>query len=170
MRHEQLRLVSRRPLRHPAENHRCGDRRGIVHIVRTGQIEDRLAQLGRPADRLVHRIETGNPPQKDLAALRLRNGVKHHPAEEQRQHQVVHRVPVEPVGSWDRMKQWTDRSLFTLEHRHGHCIRSPVFQPDTLPVPDNKLVPVPFCRPCPPGALEVSHQVSLSRELGNDIQ
>jgi hypothetical protein len=75
----------RDPFRHAPQDHRGGDRRGLAHVARAGQIENRLAQLGGPADRLIHRIQAGNPPQKDLAPFRHSDRTEHHGPEQEDQ-------------------------------------------------------------------------------------
>ncbi len=83
MGHHQFRFVGCRAFGHSAEDNGRRDGRGIAHIVSAGEIEDRLTQFRRPTDRLIDRIEAGNPPQEYIVPLGVADGIEDQAAERQ---------------------------------------------------------------------------------------
>jgi hypothetical protein len=63
----------------------------------TRQIQNRLAQFGGPADRLINGIQTRDATQNNIMSLRMPDAIEHQAAEAQGQHQVVELVPIEPI-------------------------------------------------------------------------
>src|SRR5262245_34123654 len=91
-------------------------------------------------------------------------------AEPQGQYQIVELVPVEPIGRWCSVKQWTDDPFLPFTHRDRHRIGSSVLHFDALAVPDHMLMPGLFRLPGPPGSLSIFHITGIRRKLGNDLQ
>src|SRR5689334_8389475 len=71
-----------------------------MQVVRSSQIEDRLAQLGGASDRFVHRIETWDTPKKNVISFRVTDRVEDQPAERDGDDEIIELVPVKPVGGW----------------------------------------------------------------------
>ena len=137
--------------------------------MRAGQIENRLAQLGCAADRFIHGIEAGNAPEEDVPLSGYTDGVKHDPAEQECQQQIIHLIPVHPVRLRRRLNRRGDYTIVIQHDRHGHDIDGPVLEFDALAVLQRELVLIPSRRPRPPGPLGFADIVLVRRKFGHDF-
>jgi hypothetical protein len=163
VRHEYIGLIGGRAFRHASQNDRCGNGRGIVHVVGAGEVQDRLTQLGRAADGFIHRREAGNAPEKDLPFSGGPNRVEHNAAEQERQDQIIHLIPVDPIRLWRRLHRRGDSTIIAQDPRHGHEVGGPVLELDPLPIPQRNLVLLSSRRLRPPGPLGFTN-IPLVRE------
>ncbi|TMQ31426.1 MAG: hypothetical protein E6K65_01420 [Nitrospirae bacterium] len=134
-----------------------------------GEVEDRLTQLGRAADGLIHSIEAGNAPEKDLPLSGCTDGVEHDAAEQERQQQIIYLIPVHPVRLWRNLHRRGDSTIVTQHGSHGDAVGGPVVQLDPPPTPQRELVLVSSRRPCPPGPLGFTDIVLVRGELRHDF-
>jgi len=134
VRDQQLGLIRGGFLGHAPQDDGGGNGRRVVHIVRPGHVEDRLAQFRGAPDGFIDGIQPGNTPQEDLFPLGQVDGVKHDPAEHQGQHQVVQLVPVHPVRFRRGDDRQCDHPFLSIRGGHRDGIGLVRFELDAFPV------------------------------------